>query len=112
MSCTIKGSGVPDDWEWEPSLTRLRSGLEELFERQLRLNLPDYWNVAAAHVPDALWDLSKGGVFSLSEWLLEHGNRFHAQEYAIHRSGYQLKEADPHTWGIPVLTDGRRPPWS
>jgi hypothetical protein len=97
-------TGVADDWEWEPSLIAFRSGLEEIFERQLRSTLPDYWSVAPGDVPDALWDLSRGGGFSLSEWLLEHGNRFHAQEIAIHRSAYQLKEADPHTWGIPRLT--------
>ncbi len=96
--------GVRDDWEWEPSLIAFRHGLEEAFERQLRLALPDYWNIAAGGVPDALWDLSQGGGFSLSEWLLEHGDRFHAEEIAIHRSAYQLKEADPHTWGIPRLT--------
>ena len=45
-------SSVSDDWEWEPSLIAFRSGLEELFERQLRQTLPDYWNVAAADVPD------------------------------------------------------------
>jgi hypothetical protein len=97
-------AGVDDAWEWEPSLIALRCGVEETFERQLRLALPDYSNVGADDVPDALWNLSRGGGFSLSEWLLEHGNRFHAEEIAIHRSGYQLKEADPHTWGIPRLT--------
>ena len=96
--------GVPDDWEWEPSLLAFRQKLEAAFERQLRLTLPDYWNVAAADVPDALWDMSQRGGFSLSEWVLEHGTHAHAQEIAIHRSGYQLKEADPHTWGIPRLT--------
>jgi hypothetical protein len=96
--------GVTDDWEWEPSLIAFRRKLEAAFERQLRLTLPDYWNVAAADVPDALWDMSQRGGFSLSEWLLEHGTRAHAEEIAIHRSGYQLKEADPHTWGIPRLT--------
>jgi hypothetical protein len=97
-------TGVSDDWEWEPSLIAFRFGMEETFERQLRSVLPDYRNVAAGDVPDALWDLARGGGFSLSQWLLEHGNRFHAEEFAIHRSGYQLKEADPHTWGIPRLT--------
>jgi hypothetical protein len=97
-------SGVSDDWEWEPSLIAFRGAIEEAFERQLRWALPDYRDVAPADVPSALWEFSKGGAFSLSEWLLEHGNRFHAEEIAIHRSGYQLKEADPHTWGIPRLT--------
>lgn len=95
---------VSEDWEWDPSLIAFSRGLEEIFEQQLRSSLPDYWNVMARDVPEALWDLSNGGGFSLSEWLLEHGNRFHAEELAIHRSGYQLKEADPHTWGIPRLT--------
>jgi hypothetical protein len=96
-------SSVLDEWEWEPSLIAFRFELEELFERQLRQTLPDYWHVAAVDVPDALWNLSEGGGFSLSEWLLQHGNLLHAEEFAIHRSGYQLKEADPHTWGIPRL---------
>jgi hypothetical protein len=97
-------SGVSDDWEWNPSLIAFRSQLEEGFERQLRLALPDHWKIDAADVPKALWELGHGGGFSLSEWLLEHGTRLHAEEIAIHRSGYQLKEADPHTWGIPRLT--------
>jgi Iron-containing redox enzyme len=97
-------SGVSEGWEWEPSLVAFRCVLEEAFERHLRLAVPDYWSVAPADVPEALWDLSQGGKFSLSEWLLEHGTHFHAEEFAIHRSGYQLKEADPHTWGIPRLT--------
>jgi hypothetical protein len=97
-------TGIADDWEWEPSLVAFRSELERLFEKQLRLTLPDYWSITASDVSDALRDLSQGGGFSLSEWLLEHGNRFHAEEFAIHRSGYQLKEADPHTWGIPRLS--------
>jgi hypothetical protein len=96
-------SDVTDEWEWNPSFIALRSELEQAFERQLRSALPDCWNVAPGEVPDALWGLTRGGGFSLSEWLLQHGNRFHAEEIAIHRSGYQLKEADPHTWGIPRL---------
>ena len=96
--------GVSDDWEWEPSLLAFRQELEANFEGQLRLSLPDSWKIEAADVPDALWDMSQGEGFSLSEWLLEHGTRGHAEEIAIHRSGYQLKEADPHTWGIPRLS--------
>ncbi len=96
--------GVCDSWEWEPSLLAFRNELERAFELQLRLALPEHREIPAADVPDALWDLSRGGGFSLSEWLLGHGSRFHAEELAIHRSAYQLKEADPHTWGIPRLS--------
>jgi hypothetical protein len=97
-------SGVSDEWEWEPSLLALRRELERSFERHLRASLPDNRSVDPADVPDALWQMTRKGGFSLSEWLLVNGTRFHAAEVAIQRSGYQLKEADPHTWGIPRLT--------
>lgn len=94
---------VSDDWEWNPGLLQLRGQLEEVFERCLRAALANDSGVAAGDVPDALWQLSQDNGFSLSGWLQQHGTRFHAREFAIHRSGYQLKEADPHTWAIPRL---------
>src|ERR1700722_18294418 len=97
-------AAVSDEWEWEPSLLALRRELERSLERHLRANLRDDRNLGAVDVPDALWEMTRKGGFSLSEWLLVNGTRFHAEEIAIQRSGYQLKEADPHTWGIPRLT--------
>jgi hypothetical protein len=35
--------------------------------------------------------------------MLERGTLRHFQEFAVHRSAYQLKEADPHSWAIPRL---------
>lgn len=59
----------------------------------------------AGEVAQELWDMTKGdGGISLSQWVLANGTRLHAKELAVHRSGYQLKEADPHTWAIPRLT--------
>lgn len=66
--------------------------------------LVDDSGVTATDVPDALWQMTRDDGFSLSAWLQQHGTRFHAREIAIHRSGYQLKEADPHTWAIPRLS--------
>ena len=43
---------------------------------------------------------------SLSTWVEENGGPEHLRELAIHRSAYQLKEADPHTWAIPRLPAG------
>jgi hypothetical protein len=94
---------VSDDWEWNPCLLQLRGEMEEAFEKELRAALTDDSGVAAADVPHALWQLSRADGFSLSKWLQTHGTRRHAREIAIHRSGYQLKEADPHTWAIPRL---------
>ena len=96
--------GVSDDWEWEPSVLEIRRRLELVFEDQLRAALPDQPRMSSAAVSQALGEMARGEGFSLSAWLFEHGNRFHAEEFTVHRSGYQLKEADPHTWGIPRLT--------
>ena len=96
-------ANVSDEWEWNPCLLQLRAQLEDVFEKELRATLSDD-NVAAPEVADALWQLTRDDGFSLSGWLQQHGNRHHARELAIHRSGYQLKEADPHTWAIPRLT--------
>ena len=70
---------------------------------RLRASLPPS-GIDVRDVAGALGDVTRGGGLSLSGWLLEHGTRLHAEELAIHRSGYQLKEADPHTWAIPRLT--------
>ena len=96
-------AGVSDEWEWNPGLLQLRSELERAFEESLRTALPDESTIAPAEVPEILWQLTRGTGFSLSGWLQQHGTRFHAREIAVHRSGYQLKEADPHTWAIPRL---------
>jgi hypothetical protein len=94
-------TGVPDAWEWEPQILGFRRSLERGFERLLRAQLPN-----AGTETDAERDLvamSNAGGFSLSTWLQKYGDRGHAREFAIHRSAYQLKEADPHTWAIPRL---------
>jgi Iron-containing redox enzyme len=95
---------VNEDWEWEPSLLVFRHQLESVFEQYLRSALPEDRPMSIDQVIRALKEQADNEGFSLSAWLLEHGNRFHAREFAIHRSGYQLKEADPHTWAIPRLS--------
>jgi hypothetical protein len=93
--------GVSDGWEWEPSLLAARRLLEERFERELR--------AAAAGpelppLPEALYAvIQEGTAPSVSRFLDEHGTADQFREYAIHRSAYQLKEADPHTWALPRL---------
>lgn len=118
--------GFPDvapEWEWAPPLLALRSRMEARFERALRLatrgggdtpQRPFPRTVAApgtgpgpgepARVVESLWSLARGGDGpSLSGWVERHATRHHLAELAKHRSAYQLKEADPHTWGIPRL---------
>jgi hypothetical protein len=56
-------------------------------------------------VTAALYEItgSAGGP-SLSSLVATEGTLAQVREFAIHRSAYQLKEADPHTWAIPRLT--------
>ena len=98
-------AGVDEGWEWEPSLLEFRRRLERPFERAVRdLAGPGDGAVDPAQVGVAarrLVDSAAGP--SLSSWLLEWGTEAHFAEFAVHRSAYQLKEADPHTWVIPRL---------
>jgi hypothetical protein len=95
--------GVDDGWEWEPSLLALRRTLEESFERALLAVL------GAPRAPEGDMDLALRAVVdaddgpSLSRHLERHGTIDQAHEFLAHRSAYQLKEADPHSWAIPRL---------
>jgi len=98
-------AGVDDGWEWEPSLLQFRRRLERHFEEALRgVADPADRAVEPADVGAAVRRLVDGGSGpSLSAWLLEWGTEHHFAEFAVQRSAYQLKEADPHTWVIPRL---------
>jgi hypothetical protein len=97
--------GVDDGWEWEPSLLRERRRLEQAFEASLRdaVGPPP----AGMEPRDAVVELRRLAATdagpSLSSYMELHGTVAQMREFAIHRSAYQLKEADPHTWAIPRL---------
>ncbi len=100
-------AGVDDAWEWHPQLLRLRGLLEGQFLDGLyrRVGPP-----AAGDGQDidlqlrAILDADSGP--SLSRFLESRASLAQFQEFVVHRSAYQLKEADPHSWAIPRL-DGR-----
>jgi hypothetical protein len=93
-------AGVDEAWEWEPSLLALRRQLESCFEAAL---LEEVAPLQARDVPCQLAELVGGNGPSLSTYMAERGTFEQFAEFAVHRSAYQLKEADPHTWGIPRL---------
>jgi hypothetical protein len=93
-------AGVDDRWEWEPTLLRLRAQLEDALQRELRTTVR-MQPVAANDVVEELCAIASGDGPSLSEWFCANGTLRTMQEFAVHRSAYQLKEADPHTWAIP-----------
>lgn len=98
--------GVDEGWEWNPSLLRERHRLEEAFADQVvDLVGPAPIALSRDEVKRELTRLSTDGSGpSLSGYMERSGTIEQLRELAIHRSAYQLKEADPHTWAIPRLT--------
>ncbi|GGO15905.1 hypothetical protein GCM10010116_31990 [Microbispora rosea subsp. aerata] len=96
--------GVDDRWEWNPSVLALRERLERWFERWLARRVPRPPAPPPREVPRALAALAAADDGpSLSAYLRARADAEQFREFAIHRSIYHLKEADPHTWGIPRL---------
>jgi hypothetical protein len=98
-------SGVDERWEWEPSLLAMRRHLERQFEEALREEVP----LTSGHVPAEEIDLAlrevadDGGPGALSAFIRSRASIEQVREFLVHRSAYQLKEADPHSWAIPRL---------
>jgi hypothetical protein len=99
--------GVDERWEWEPSLLRLRGEWETIFEEGLlaAIGAPE-----ASGPPPEQMDLALRAVLdadegpSLSTYLERTGSLEQLLEFVVHRSAYQLKEADPHSWAIARLS--------
>jgi hypothetical protein len=95
--------GVEEEWEWEPSLLVVRRDLEDALLARLREVAGG--GEAPSDVVGGLYEIAAGGGGrSLSAFLAAEGTVEQVREFAVHRSAYQLKEADPHTWAIPRLT--------
>ena len=99
--------GVDERWEWEPSLLALRRELEHAFTRSLfdLAGEPAREDVLAEEMDVALRAILEADDGpSLSLHLERNGTLDEILEFVVHRSAYQLKEADPHAWAIPRLS--------
>jgi hypothetical protein len=98
---------VDDGWEWHPVITGFRGSLERCWLAALRGLAGGGAAVPAGRVPGALAALARrGGGPDLAGYLARKAGREQFAEFVAHRSVYQLKEADPHSFGIPRL-EGR-----
>ena len=106
-------AGVDEGWEWNPDLLAFRATLESVFEDGITEAVGASGGIGS--VEDQLWALARGGTTpsnghaghkppSLSAYVADSGTMEQVRELAVHRSAYQLKEADPHTWAIPRLS--------
>ena len=96
--------GVEDRWEWEPSLLRLRATLEEQFERGLLAAVPlGDERIGPDEIDLALRAIAAQEAPVLSSYIQREASLAQIREFVVHRSAYQLKEADPHSWALPRL---------
>jgi Iron-containing redox enzyme len=97
--------GVDERWEWEPTLLALRGRLEEQFEQALLDAVPFTDEGTPADQMDlALRAVAEQEAPALSTYVQRQATAEQVREFVVHRSAYQLKEADPHSWAIPRLT--------
>lgn len=94
-------SGVTDRLEWDHDVTRLRSQLNDEFERRLRAMLGSGTGIDPLTEAHRLLDID---TVSVSTHLRDRGTVDEVRESMILRSPYQSKEADPHTFALPRFT--------
>lgn len=93
------------EWEWDLELLSFRSRLEAAFLGALEESVP----VGESADPQDM-DLQIRAVLdedqgpSLSRFIEAIATVDQVREFVMHRSAYQLKEADPHSWAIPRLS--------
>ncbi|MFI2780383.1 iron-containing redox enzyme family protein [Streptomyces sp. ALB3] len=94
-------AGVRPELEWHPPLLAVRAALEDRFLAALRRDATE-----ASSLDDILDGLLVEPVrgTGLSWFLQDQGELRHLRDYAVQRSLYHLKEADPHAWVLPRLS--------
>jgi Iron-containing redox enzyme len=100
-------AGVDERWEWSPPLLGERARLEAHFEDALDAIAGADLRASGGRLDDWLRRIvAEDDGPSLSGWIERRAELWHLRELAVHRSAYQLKEADPHSWAIPRLRGG------
>ncbi|MFD4694529.1 iron-containing redox enzyme family protein [Streptomyces sp. NPDC058463] len=94
-------AGVRPELEWHPGLLTVRAELEDRFLAALRRDA-----AGTADLDDVLAGLLVEPVrgTGISWFLQDQGELRHMRAYAVQRSLYHLKEADPHAWVLPRLS--------
>lgn len=96
-------SDVDDDAEWNPAMLAARRRLEHILLSALRQNVTTV-PADARPLSAQLTELIEGSAGpDLSGFVCKKATHDQFVEFVVHRSVYHLKEADPHSWGIPRL---------
>lgn len=99
--------GIDDRMEWDPAVLTYRALMERHLEAGVRRLVQQDHDAATLSVGDELQRLVREDQGPpLSRYVQTQATRDQIIEHVIHRSAYQLKEADPHSWAIPRLRGG------
>jgi hypothetical protein len=98
--------GVDERLEWSLPVLGFRAALEAELEQAIRSAVPPAQAPAAGDsVGEELQRLvAQDGGPPLSRYVETRATLEQLLEHVVHRSAYQLKEADPHAWAIPRLS--------
>jgi hypothetical protein len=96
-----RGFALDGDFEWDPELLRFRRQLEGRFEDALRSPARPIRRGGTVTEDLAAIIATDDDEPSLSAHMAEFGTLEELRDFAMHRSLYQLKEADAHSWAIP-----------
>jgi hypothetical protein len=96
-------AGIDPRWEWDPDLIAFRTRLERACLSALEERVGTPGALQRLDPAAELAELANGDGPSLSQYLRDEGSAGELREFVAHRSAYQRKEADPHTWAIPRL---------
>jgi hypothetical protein len=96
--------GVDPGWEWDPHLLAVRQAIERPFETALREAVPTEPTEPDAVEPQLRAIVEEDSGPSLARVVERRATLGQVREFLVHRSAYQLKEADPHSWAVPRLS--------
>jgi hypothetical protein len=94
---------VPDELEWDLGVLGLRRRMEQVFLAALDAQV-DTCDGGGPIDVELRRLVAADDSPSPSAYLRRHGTLDEYRELVAHRSLYQLKEADPHSWAIPRLS--------
>jgi Iron-containing redox enzyme len=96
--------GVDPAWEWDPGLLAFRAALERPFEYAVRALVAPPQDSELTAVGATLQRIvAEDDGPPLARYVETQATLAQVHELLVHRSAYQLKEADPHCWAIPRL---------
>ena len=95
--------GVDNRMEWSPLVLMFRSALEAEFEQAIRAMVPARTTLPARIGSELQRLVREDRGPALARYVETQATEEQLREHIIHRSAYQLKEADPHSWVIPRL---------